>query len=75
MGEYAEALYRKNPRLREVDPGDVSKEIEVSSREREREREREKKKNYLILLPIPRYVTPCSVRASSGSWRRWRPIC
>lgn len=29
MGEYAEALYRKNPRLRDVDPGDVSKEIEV----------------------------------------------
>lgn len=29
MGEYAEALYLKNPHLREVDPGDVSKEIEV----------------------------------------------
>lgn len=29
MGEYAEALYRKNPRLRDVDPGDVSKEIAV----------------------------------------------
>ncbi|MPC96405.1 Polypeptide N-acetylgalactosaminyltransferase 10 [Portunus trituberculatus] len=30
MGEYAEALYKKNPRLRDVDPGDVSKEIAVS---------------------------------------------
>lgn len=30
MGEYAEAIYNKNPRLRTVDPGDVSKEIEVT---------------------------------------------
>lgn len=32
MGEYAEALYNKNPHLREVDAGDVSKEVEVRER-------------------------------------------
>ncbi|KAK4301442.1 hypothetical protein Pmani_026400 [Petrolisthes manimaculis] len=29
MGEYAEALYRRNKHLREVDAGDVSREIEI----------------------------------------------
>lgn len=32
MDEYAEALYRRNPHLREVDEGDVSREVEVSRR-------------------------------------------
>lgn len=29
MDEYAEALYRRNPHLRLVDPGDVSRELEI----------------------------------------------
>ncbi|XP_068231708.1 N-acetylgalactosaminyltransferase 6-like isoform X1 [Palaemon carinicauda] len=29
MDEYAEALYRRNPHLREVDAGDVSRELEI----------------------------------------------
>lgn len=32
MDEYAEALYRRNPHLRDVDEGDVSREVEVSGR-------------------------------------------
>ncbi|XP_045614488.1 N-acetylgalactosaminyltransferase 6 [Procambarus clarkii] len=32
MDEYADALYRKNPHLKEVDPGDVSREVEIRDR-------------------------------------------
>ncbi|XP_042231960.1 polypeptide N-acetylgalactosaminyltransferase 10-like isoform X2 [Homarus americanus] len=32
MDEYAEALYRRNPHLREVDAGDVSRELEIRER-------------------------------------------